>query len=409
MEKTKISDVIYLDYAATCPVDERVVAQMLPWLHESFGNPASSSHAYGWQAEEAVEAARAQVAAAVGAQPREIVWTSGATESNNLAIKGYARAQAHRGKHIITVETEHKAVLDTCAALQSEGFEVTYLPVQEDGLIRLQDLEQAFRPDTILVSIMAVNNEIGVIQPLAQIAQMCYERGVTYHMDAVQAIGKIDIDVSQIPVDMISFSSHKVYGPKGVGALYVRRRPKMRLEPLIHGGGHERGFRSGTLPTHQIVGMGAAFELAMQLQKDEVDYIRQLREQLMQGLANIPGIYLNGSSTHRVPHNVNISVDYVQGEALLLALQNIAVSSGSACSSAVMEPSHVIRALGRSDPLAFSSIRLSLGRFTTAEQVDAAVQELSTQIARLRELSPLWHDAIAAQTPMAHLEHSVEG
>ncbi|HLS17744.1 MAG TPA: IscS subfamily cysteine desulfurase [Paenalcaligenes sp.] len=409
MEKTQIDDVIYLDYAATCPVDERVVEQMLPWLHDCFGNPASSSHAFGWQAEEAVEAARAQVAAAIGAQPREIVWTSGATESNNLAIKGYARAQAHRGKHIITVETEHKAVLDTCAALEHEGFEVTYLPVQADGLIRLNDLEQAIRPDTLLVSVMAVNNEIGVIQPLAQIAQMCHEHGVTFHMDAVQAIGKIDIDVTSLPVDLISFSSHKVYGPKGVGALYVRRRPKMRLEPLIHGGGHERGFRSGTLPTHQIVGMGAAFELALKLQTDEVARIQRLQERLLQGLADIPGIYLNGSLTQRVPHNVNISVDYVQGEALLLALQNIAVSSGSACSSAVMEPSHVIRALGRSDQLAFSSLRLSLGRFTTEAQVDAAVTELSTQITRLRDMSPLWHDALAAQAPMARLEQSMVG
>lgn len=404
MTKTKISDVIYLDYAATCPVDKRVVEQMLPWLHECYGNPASSSHAFGWQAEEAVESARAQVAAIIGAQPREIIWTSGATESNNLAIKGYARAQAHRGKHIITVNTEHKAVLDTCAALQDEGFEVTILPVKEDGLICLDELKQAFRSDTILVSIMAVNNEIGVIQPLKEIAQMCHERGVTYHMDAVQAIGKIDIDVNEIPVDLISFSSHKVYGPKGIGALYVRRRPKMRLQPLIHGGGHERGFRSGTLATHQIVGMGAAFELARELQEDEVKRIRGLQERLLQGLSAIPGIYLNGSLKQRVPHNVNVSVDYVQGEALLLALQKIAVSSGSACSSAVMEPSHVIRALGREDHLAFSSLRLSLGRFTTAQQVDAAVHELRSQIERLRDMSPLWHDALAAHKPMAHLE-----
>lgn len=406
MKSVPISDVIYLDYAATCPVDERVLAQMLPWLQGCFGNPASSSHAFGWQAEEAVEAARAQVAAVIGAQPREIIWTSGATESNNLAIKGYARAHAHLGKHIITVQTEHKAVLDTCLALQDEGFEITFLPVQENGLICLEQLEQAFRPDTLLVSVMAVNNEIGVIQPLMQIAQMCQERGIAYHMDAAQAVGKINIDVNELPVDLISFSAHKVYGPKGIGALYVRRRPKMRLEPLIHGGGHERGFRSGTLATHQIVGMGAAFELAHQVQAEELTRIKGLQKRLLEGLASLPAVYLNGSLAERVPHNINISVDYVQGEALLLALQGIAVSSGSACSSAVMEPSHVIRALGRPDHLAFSSLRLSLGRFTTEAQVDAAVQELCTQVSRLRALSPLWHEARAAQKPMAHLTFS---
>src|SRR5690625_1915998 len=406
---TTTNSVIYLDYAATCPVDERVLEQMLPWLQSNYGNPASSSHAYGWQAEEAVEAARAQVANVIGAQPREIIWTSGATESNNLAIKGYVLAQAQKGRHIITLQTEHKAVLDTCAALQAQGFEVTYPPVQADGLVDLAALEQAMRDDTVLVSIMAVNNEIGVIQPFAEIAELCQQRGITFHMGAAQAVGKIHIDVQQVPVDLISFSAHKVYGPKGVGALYVRRRPKMRLQPRTHGGGHERGFRSGTLPTHQIVGMGAAFELALKLQTDEVARIQRLQERLLQGLADIPGIYLNGSLTQRVPHNVNISVDYVQGEALLLALQNIAVSSGSACSSAVMEPSHVIRALGRSDQLAFSSLRLSLGRFTTEAQVDAAVTELSTQLTRLRDMSPLWHDALAAQAPMARLEQSMVG
>lgn len=406
---TTTNSVIYLDYAATCPVDERVLEQMLPWLQSNYGNPASSSHAYGWQAEEAVEAARAQVANVIGAQPREIIWTSGATESNNLAIKGYVLAQAQKGRHIITLQTEHKAVLDTCAALQAQGFEVTYLPVQADGLVDLAALEQAMRDDTVLVSIMAVNNEIGVIQPFAEIAELCQQRGITFHMDAAQAVGKIPIDVQQVPVDLISFSAHKVYGPKGVGALYVRRRPKMRLQPLIHGGGHERGFRSGTLPTHQIVGMGAAFELAHSLQDSERARIKKLQQQFLQGMASVPGIYLNGSLTQRVPHNINISVDYVQGESLLLALQNIAVSSGSACTSAVIEPSHVILALGRSDQLALSSLRISLGRFTTPEQVDGAVTELCAQIARLRAMSPLWQEALEAQTDMPHLQAVVAG
>jgi len=396
-------DVIYLDYAATCPIDERVLEQMLPWLKENFGNPASTSHAYGWQAEEAVERARAQVASAMGAQPREVIFTSGATESNNLAIKGYALAQAHRGKHLITVQTEHKAVLDPCAALEAQGFEVTYLPVDADGLIDLQALEDAIRPDTVLVSVMYVNNEIGVIQPVQQIAEICQAHGVAYHMDAVQAAGKLDIDVQQLPVDLISVSAHKVYGPKGVGALYVRRRPKMRLQPLIHGGGQELGYRSGTLPTHQIVGMGAAFELAQQLQETEVARIRALQQQFLEGLATIPALYLNGSLTQRVPHNINISVDYVQGEALLLALQHIAVSSGSACTSAVLEPSHVITALGRPEHLAHSALRITLGRFTTSEQVDQALHELHTQIARLRDLSPLWHDACRNQAEMPNL------
>lgn len=402
-------DVIYLDYAATCPIDERVLEQMLPWLTTNFGNPASSSHAYGWQAEEAVEKARAQVATAIGAQPRELVWTSGATESNNLAIKGYALANAHRGRHIITTEIEHKAILDTCAALAQEGFEITYLPVQSDGLICLDEFKKALRPETILVSVMYVNNEIGVIQPISEVAALCQAHGVVFHTDAVQAAGKLKIDLQTLPVDMMSLSAHKVYGPKGVGALYVRRQPRLRLQPLIHGGGHERGFRSGTLPTHQIVGMGAAFALADELQASELAHIKGLQQQLLDGLAELPGIYLNGSLRHRVPHNVNISVDYVEGEALLLSLQRIAVSSGSACTSAVLEPSHVIRALGRPDQLAYSSLRISLGRFTTAQEVQLAVDELRTQITRLREMSPLWQDALAAQAPMARLEQQIAG
>lgn len=402
-------DVVYLDYAATCPVDERVLEQMLPWLSTHFGNPASSSHAYGWLAEEAVEKARAQVATAIGAEPREIVWTSGATESNNLAIKGYARANAHRGKHIITTAIEHKAVLDTCAALADEGFEITYLPVQADGLISLDDLQAALRPDTILVSIMFVNNEIGVIQPISEIAALCQAQEICFHTDAVQAAGKLPIDLQTLPVDMMSLSAHKVYGPKGVGALYVRRRRGLRLQPLIHGGGHERGFRSGTLPTHQIVGMGAAFALAAELQAEESARMQVLQKQLLDGLADIPGIYLNGSLVHRVPNNINISVDYVEGEALLLSLQRIAVSSGSACTSAVLEPSHVIRALGRDDQLAYSSLRISLGRFTTKEQVAIAIDELRSQIERLRTMSPLWRDAVAKQIPMTSFEQQITG
>ena len=382
---------VYLDYAATTPIDARVVEQMLPWLTAQFGNPASTSHAYGWQAEEAVEQARAQVAALIGAQPREIVWTSGATESNNLAIKGAAQAYASKGKHLITVQTEHKAVLDTMAYLQTQGFSVSYLEVDTDGLIRIEALQAAIQPDTILVSIMAVNNEIGVIQDLAAIAELCAERDILFHIDAAQAAGKISLNVNDLPADLISFSGHKVYAPKGIGALYVRRKPRVRLMAQTHGGGHERGYRSGTLATHQIVGMGAAFALAQAEMAADNARIAALQQRLWQGLsAALPQIYLNGSASQRVAHNLNISFAGIEGEALMMSLQRLALSSGSACSSASLEPSYVLTALGRDAQLAHSTLRISLGRQTTAAEIDIALDEIITQVSRLRALSPVW-------------------
>ncbi|NYT37018.1 IscS subfamily cysteine desulfurase [Allopusillimonas soli] len=381
---------VYLDYSATTPVDPRVVEQMVPWLNQRFGNPASRTHAYGWDAEEAVERARAMVAGLVKAEPREIIWTSGATESDNLAIKGAAHAAQARGRHIVTVKTEHKAVLDTCAELEREGFEVTYLDVLPNGLIDIEAFRAALRPDTVLASVMLVNNEIGVIQDIAALGALCREQGAVFHVDAAQATGKIAIDLQTLPVDLMSFSAHKTYGPKGVGALYVRRKPRTRVLAQIHGGGHERGLRSGTLPTHQIVGMGYAFELAAREMAAENERIRALRDRLLAGLSSIPGIHINGDMTQRVPHNLNISFDHVEGEALIMSLSELAVSSGSACTSASMEPSYVLRALGRSDELAHSSLRLTLGRFTSGEDIDTAVDIIRRQVDRLREISPLW-------------------
>lgn len=381
---------IYLDYSSTTPIDQRVVDQMIPYLREEFGNPASRSHSFGWRAEEAVENARRQVAALVNADAKEIVWTSGATESINLALKGAAHFYKDRGRHIITVKTEHKATLDTCRELEREGFEVTYLDVQENGLIDFSVFEQAVRKDTILLSVMFVNNEIGVIQDIPRLGEFCRERGIIFHVDSAQATGKVVINLAEIKVDLMSFSAHKTYGPKGMGALFVRRKPRVRLEPLIHGGGHERGMRSGTLPTHQIVGMGAAFELARTEMAVENDRIRMLRDRLWKGLSTIDAVYLNGDLEHRVPHNLNVSFNYVEGESLLMAIKDIAVSSGSACTSASLEPSYVLRALGRSDELAHSSIRFSIGRFTTEADVDFAVLLLKEKVAKLREMSPLW-------------------
>lgn len=381
---------VYLDNAATTPVDPVVVEQMVPWLAQNFGNPASTSHAYGWDAEEAVEHARTQVAQLINAEPREIVWTSGATEANNLALKGAAHAYSAGGRHIITVQTEHKAVLDTCRELEKQGFELTILPVQSNGRVNLDDFRNAIREDTILASVMYVNNEIGVIQDIAALGELCRANKVVFHVDAVQAAGKIPIDLQVLPVDLMSFSAHKVYGPKGIGALYVRRKPRVRLQAQMHGGGHERGFRSGTLPTHQIVGMGAAFELARLQLADESARIRGLSERLWKGLSKIDQIYLNGDPRHRVPHNVNISVAHVDGEALIMSLEGLAVSSGSACTSASLEPSYVLKALGLDDELAHSSLRLSMGRFTTAEDIDFAIGLIAEQVHRLRELSPLW-------------------
>ncbi|MEN9879472.1 MAG: cysteine desulfurase IscS [Pseudomonadota bacterium] len=381
---------VYLDYSATTPIDPRVVEAMLPYLTEKFGNPASRSHQYGWEAESAVENARAEVAALVNADPKEIVWTSGATEANNLAIKGAANFYQNKGKHLITLKTEHKAVLDTMRELERQGFEVTYLDVLPNGLVDMAALEAALRPDTILVSIMAVNNEIGVIQPIAEIGELLRSKGILFHVDAAQATGKIDIDLSKLKIDLMSFSAHKTYGPKGIGALYVRRKPRVRLEAQMHGGGHERGMRSGTLPTFLIVGMGEAFRLARLEMKSENERIRALRDRLLKGLSDLPEIYVNGDLEHRVPHNLNISFAYVEGESLIMAVKDIAVSSGSACTSASLEPSYVLRALGLNDELAHSSIRFSIGRFTTAEEIDFTVDLLHKQIGRLRELSPLW-------------------
>ncbi len=381
---------IYLDYSATTPIDPRVVDRMLPFLREDFGNPASRSHAYGWKAEEAVESAREEVAALVNADPREIVWTSGATESINLALKGAAQFYRERGRHLITVKTEHKATLDTMRELERQGFEVTYLDVQADGLLDLDGLRAALRPDTILVSVMAVNNEIGVIQDIAAIGDMTRERGIVFHVDAAQATGKLPIDLAALKVDLMSFSAHKTYGPKGIGALYVRRKPRIRIEAQIHGGGHERGFRSGTLATHQIVGMGEAFRLARLEMQTENERIRMLRDRLHAGLSAIEEVFVNGDMERRVPHNLNVSFNYVEGESLIMAIKDLAVSSGSACTSASLEPSYVLRALGRSDELAHSSIRFSIGRFTTEEEVDHAVRLLTTKVAKLRAMSPLW-------------------
>lgn len=381
---------IYLDYSATTPVDPRVAEKMIPFLTQEFGNPASRSHAYGWHAEDAVEQAREEVARLVNAGSKEIIWTSGATESNNLAIKGAAHFYASRGKHLITMTTEHKAVLDTCRQLEREGFEVTYLDPQADGLINLEALRAAIRPDTIVVSVMMVNNEIGVIQPIAEIGQICREHNIVFHVDSAQATGKVAIDLQSLPVDLMSFSAHKTYGPKGIGALYVRRKPRIRLEAQMHGGGHERGFRSGTLPTHQIVGMGEAFRLARLEMEQENQRILALRQRLWQGLSDLPEVYVNGDWERRVPHNLNVSFAYVEGESLIMAIKDLAVSSGSACTSASLEPSYVLRALGRSDELAHSSIRFSIGRFTTEEEIDYAIALLHQKIGKLRELSPLW-------------------
>ena len=381
---------IYMDYGATTPVDPRVVDAMIPWLREHFGNPASRSHAWGWEAEEAVEKARVEVAKLIGADPREIVWTSGATESNNLAIKGAANFYQSRGKHLITVKTEHKAVLDTTRELERQGFEVTYLDVQEDGLIDLDVLKAAIRPDTILISVMFVNNEIGVIQDIPTIGALCREKGIVFHVDAAQATGKVEIDLATLPVDLMSLASHKSYGPKGIGALYVRRKPRVRLEAQMHGGGHERGLRSGTLPTHQIVGMGEAFRIAREEMATELPRIKALQQRLLDGLKDIEQVFINGDLTRRVPHNVNASFNYVEGESLIMGIKGIAVSSGSACTSASLEPSYVLRALGRSDELAHSSLRMTIGRFTTEEEIDYAVSLLKDRVAKLRELSPLW-------------------
>ena len=381
---------IYLDYSATTPVDPRVAQKMIPWLTEQFGNPASRSHAYGWAAEAAVEEAREQVAALVNADAKEIIWTSGATESNNLAIKGAVHFYQGKGKHIITVKTEHKAVLDTVRELEREGFEATYLDVQENGLIDLDVLKAAIRPDTIVVSVMFVNNEIGVIQPIAEIGEICREKGIVFHVDAAQATGKVDIDLDKLKVDLMSFCAHKTYGPKGIGALYVRRKPRVRLEAQMHGGGHERGLRSGTLATHQIVGMGECFRIAREEMAAENARVKKLRDKLLAGLTDIEATYVNGDVEHRVPHNLNISFAYVEGESLIMAIKDIAVSSGSACTSASLEPSYVLRALGRNDELAHSSIRFTLGRFTTEEEVDFTIDLLHKKIGKLRELSPLW-------------------
>lgn len=381
---------IYMDYSATTPTDPRVAQKMIPYITEHFGNPASRSHPYGWEAEEAVEEARAQVAALVNADPREIVFTSGATESNNLALKGIAEFYQDRGKHIITVKTEHKAILDTARELERKGFEVTYLDVLENGLIDLDVLKAAIRPDTILVSVMMVNNEIGVIQDVEAIGELCRDKGVFFHVDAAQATGKVAIDLQKLKVDLMSFSAHKTYGPKGVGALYVRRKPRVRLEAQMHGGGHERGMRSGTLATHQIVGMGEAFRIAKEEMDEESARIKALRDRLWAGLSTMEEMHINGDMTQRVPHNLNVSFNFVEGESLMMAIKDVAVSSGSACTSASLEPSYVLRALGRSDELAHSSIRFSVGRFTTEAEIDAVVKLLQEKIGKLRELSPLW-------------------
>ncbi|MFO1278523.1 MAG: IscS subfamily cysteine desulfurase [Burkholderiaceae bacterium] len=381
---------IYMDYGATTPCDPRVVDVMVPWLREHFGNPASRSHAWGWEAEAAVEKAREQVAELIGADPREIVWTSGATESNNLALKGAAHFYHSKGRHLITVKTEHKAVLDTMRELERQGFEVTYLDVLEDGLLDLDVLKAAIRPDTIVVSVMAVNNEIGVIQDIDTIGKLCREKGIVFHVDAAQATGKIEIDLKTLPVDLMSLASHKTYGPKGIGALYVRRKPRVRLEAQMHGGGHERGMRSGTLPTHQCVGMGEAFRLARLEMAQDNAKARALHDRLLKGLADVEQVFLNGHSTQRVPQNINMSFNFVEGESLIMGIKGLAVSSGSACTSASLEPSYVLRALGRSDELAHSSLRMTIGRWTTEQEIDYAIETIRANVAKLRDLSPLW-------------------
>ncbi|MCZ8094684.1 MAG: IscS subfamily cysteine desulfurase [Acidovorax sp.] len=381
---------IYLDYGATTPVDPRVVDAMIPWLREHFGNPASRSHAWGWEAEEAVEKARVQVADLIGADPREIVWTSGATESINLALKGAAQFYKGKGKHLITLKTEHKAVLDTMRELERQGFDATYLDVQEDGLVNMDALKAAIRPDTILISILFVNNEIGVIQDIPAIGTLCREKGILLHVDAAQATGRVEIDMATLPVDLMSMTAHKTYGPKGIGALYVRRKPRVRLEAQMHGGGHERGMRSGTLPTHQIVGMGEAFRIAKEEMLEGNAKARALQQRLLDGLKDIEQVFINGSMERRVPQNLNMSFNFVEGESLIMGIKGLAVSSGSACTSASLEPSYVLRALGRSDELAHSSLRMTIGRFTTEEEIDYAISTIRENVARLRELSPLW-------------------
>ena len=381
---------IYLDYSATNPCDERVVDAMVPWLRSHFGNPASRSHAWGWEAEAAVETARGQVADLIGADPREIVWTSGATESNNLAIKGAAQFYKSKGKHLITVKTEHKAVLDTCRELERQGFEVTYLDVQADGLVNLDAFKAAIRPDTIVASVMFVNNEIGVIQDVAAIGAICREKGIIFHVDAAQATGRVDIDMAKLPIDLMSLTSHKTYGPKGIGALFVRRKPRVRLEAQMHGGGHERGMRSGTLPTHQCVGMGEAFRIAKLEMEQDIAKARHLSQRLLNGLKDIEQVFINGHLTQRVPHNLNISFNYVEGESLIMGIKGLAVSSGSACTSASLEPSYVLRALGRSDELAHSSLRMTVGRYSTEEEIDFAISTIRLNVSKLRDLSPLW-------------------
>ncbi|EMD9440332.1 IscS subfamily cysteine desulfurase [Burkholderia cepacia] len=381
---------IYMDYSATTPVDPRVVDKMVPFLHEQFGNPASRSHSYGWDAEQAVEEARAHVAALLGADPREIVWTSGATEGNNLAIKGAAHFYQGKGRHLVTVKTEHKAVLDTCRELERQGFDVTYLDVREDGLLDLDTVRQALRADTILVSVMLANNETGVIQPVTEIGALCRARGIVFHCDAVQAAGKIPVDVNALNVDLLTVTAHKVYGPKGIGALYVRRKPRVRIEAQMHGGGHERGMRSGTLPTHQIVGMGEAFRLAKNEMEEESRRVGALRDRLLAGLSTLDEVYVNGDLARRIPHNLNVSFNFVEGESLIMGIKGVAVSSGSACTSASLEPSYVLRALGRSDELAHSSIRFTLGRFTTEAEVDSVIAQVRDTVGKLRALSPLW-------------------
>jgi cysteine desulfurase len=388
--KTGLKFPIYLDYSATTPVDPRVAQKMIPFLTEHYGNPASRSHVLGWKAEEAVEEARAEVAALVGCDAKELVWTSGATESINLALKGAAEFYKTRGKHLVTVKTEHKATLDTMRELERRGFEVTYLDVDDKGLLDLGKLESALRKDTILVSVMSVNNEIGVLQDIAAIGEMTRKRGILFHVDAAQATGKCEVDLRALKVDLMSLASHKTYGPKGVGALFIRRKPRVRLEAQMHGGGHERGFRSGTLPTHQIVGMGEAFRIARLEMAGECARVRTLRDRLLAGVRSMEEVFVNGDLVRRVPHNLNVSFNYVEGESLIMAVKDIAVSSGSACTSASLEPSYVLRALGRSDELAHSSIRFTLGRFTTAEEIDYAIDHIKVKVAKLRDLSPLW-------------------
>jgi len=381
---------VYLDYAATTPVDKRVAEKMIPYLTETFGNPASNSHAFGWEAEEAVEKARADIAALINADPKEIIFTSGATESDNLAIKGAANFYKTKGKHLITVKTEHKAVLDTMRELERQGFEVTYLGVQENGLIDLEELKAAIRDDTILISVMWVNNEIGVVQDIPAIGEICRERKIIFHVDAAQACGKVPVDVEAAKIDLLSMSGHKVYGPKGIGALYVRRKPRVRLEAQMHGGGHERGFRSGTLPTHQIVGMGEAFRIAKEELEQDMAHYRKLRDIFLKGIEGIEEVYINGDLEHRAPNNLNVSFNFVEGESLIMAVKELAASSGSACTSASLEPSYVLRALGRNDELAHSSLRITFGRMTTEEEVKFAAELIKSKIGKLRELSPLW-------------------